>query len=95
MNEGDTDLFSPLELEPDIDNMDESIREIEKLEKRMEEYHQRIQYIEDEIQFLKIDNRHHGDVESKIFEIICKITTIVSAALIVLIIFTIANTIAK
>ena len=95
MNEGDTDLFGPLELEPDDIAMDENTREIEKLEKRMEEYQKRIESVEKEIHFLKIDNRHHSDVESKIFEIIGKIKTIISAALITLIIFTIANMIAK
>ena len=91
MNEGDTDLFGHLELEPDDDAMDENTREIEKLEKRMEEYQKRIESVEKEIHFLKIDNKHHGDVESKIFEIIGNIMTIASAAFIALIIFTIVN----
>jgi len=95
MNEGDTDLFGPLELEPDDIAMDEDLHRIEELEKRMEEYQKRIESVEKEIHFLKIDNRHHGDVESKIFEIIDKIKTIVSTALITLIIFTVINMITK
>ena len=94
MNEGDTDLFGSID-DPNIIPLDEYRNEcrIEDLEKQIKEYRERLQLTEDNIQFLTSEVRFHSRMESKIFEIITKLSTVVSISVIFIIGMIIMNVI--
>lgn len=96
MNPGDTDLFGSID-DPNIIPLDEyrNERRIEDLEQQIKEYQERLQLAEDNIQFLRSDIKFYNHMESKIFEIIAKLSVVVSISVIFIIGMIIMDVIAK
>ena len=94
MNEGDIDLFGSID-DPNIIPLDEyrNERRIEDLEQQIKEYQERLQLAEDNIRFLNSDAKFHNHMESKIFEIITKLSIVASTSVIFIIGMIIMNVI--